>query len=151
MTHLINFSTLKKVKFASSRPERVIEEIKNRDCTLNEIIKPMIDLNHECSFIKEKEKEPIGLRIHTPYSYVLFEGCNMDIPCLQKNLQVLYYGLYLDIGKLRTNFKDLWLILNGEIEVKDKGGLIKLLKRQAGYIENCDKKWRYRFLRLSGK
>ncbi len=84
-----------------------------------------------------------GIRITTPYSFLLLEGCNVGNSCPFKTFQLMHYGIFIkfpdeDSGELSL-LENTWQMLCGELEEKNIDELVKAYKIAVGYV-NTDKK-----------
>ncbi|MGC9100120.1 MAG: hypothetical protein ACP5HC_02485 [Caldisericum sp.] len=89
----------------------------------------------DCKKCKEVEDEKkVGIKIWTPYSYLLLEGCSNEKKCPSKIEQLLFYGLGVgtDIfNKARNLTKN---ILYSDITKEEKEEAIEKLKVIFGYF-----------------
>jgi len=92
----------------------------------------------KCSFYEDQDlrERIIGLKLQTPYSYLLLEGCNTDKVCEHKNVQLLYFGFSINTYVVEKFWIDLWEILTGKEVIKSEDELIKEMKKRTGFIKN---------------
>lgn len=80
-------------------PEQNLECQKGAEKTIKFVLKQSSEFKEllyipkhceECSLYKDQElrERIIGLKLQTPYSYLLLEGCNTDRVCEHKNVQL---------------------------------------------------------------
>lgn len=86
-----------------------------------------------CTYYVENKPDVVGIKIQTPFSYILVKGCVSEIPCEEKNIQLLFFGIGIDDYEIRGI---LWELLTGDRELKDKEKLVDLLEKFSGYKLN---------------
>ena len=91
-----------------------------------------------CNYYIKHEVEVLGIRVQTPFSYILVKGCVSDIPCEEKNVQTLFFGLS---STVETDLRgELWGMLSGDERLNDKEKLIETIEIISGYrLKNLKK------------
>lgn len=90
-----------------------------------------------CRYYTEDKFKVLGIRIQTPFSYILARGCVSDIPCNVKNVQTLFFGVGVNEADLRG---ELWGLLGGHEELDDKDELIRWIENFSGFnLNNLEK------------
>lgn len=91
-----------------------------------------------CSIAKEQgfEDKILGVRIQTPFSYLLLEGCTKETVCDKKCVQLMYYGLSINTYVVERFWIELWQVMNGKVEIGDRAGFIDEFKKRVGFIKS---------------
>ena len=90
-----------------------------------------------CKYYIKNKPDVIGIKIQTPFSYIMVKGCISDIPCEEKNQQIIFYGIGVDTKELGSILGEL---LIGRRELKDRNKLIDLIEVFSGAKLNHSEK-----------
>lgn len=122
------------------------DEVKIEDVNLPDFYECQVyepELCKECKRIKRGEVTPIGVRLVTPYSYLLLEGYDSKEICLVKTFQILYYGVYirfpdelLDASESALLIKVTWEALSGERKFVNIEKMIDTYKTLMFYLKD---------------
>lgn len=118
-----------------------IEDVSLPDFYESQVYEP--ELCKECRRINRDEVIPVGIRLVTPYSYLLLEGCDSREICSVKTFQMLYYGIYIrfpdelsDASESTLLVRATWETLSGERKFVDIKKMIDIYKTLIFYPKN---------------